>query len=150
MTTPRLRGTIMTLCGHDGIGRHARFRFLCFALGFESPCPHQITGIPLLGVPVIKIQRGDSNISIQPAGGRLGNSGSTELRPYDLPSANRQRVPMPAPNISKSLLGFGDIFVCAREGTRERPLRKHASGMFLGRGRVPQIPDASGTDVDGI
>ena len=58
MTTSRLRGTIMTLCGHDGIGRHARFRFLCFALGFESPCPHQITGIPLWGVPVIKIQRG--------------------------------------------------------------------------------------------
>ena len=28
--------------GHDGIGRHARFRFSCSdALGFESPCPHQ-------------------------------------------------------------------------------------------------------------
>ena len=27
--------------GHDGIGRHARFRFSCSnALGFESPCPH--------------------------------------------------------------------------------------------------------------
>ena len=32
----------------------------------------------------------------------------------------------------------------------ERPLRKHAGGMFLGRGRVPQISDASGTDVDEI
>ena len=30
----------------------------------------------------------------------------------------------------------------------ERPLRKHASGMFSGRGRVPQIQDASDTDVD--
>ena len=32
----------------------------------------------------------------------------------------------------------------------ERPLRKHAGGMFLGRRRVPQISDASGTDVDEI
>ena len=32
----------------------------------------------------------------------------------------------------------------------ERPLRKHAGGMFLDRGRVPQISDASGTDVDEI
>jgi len=32
----------------------------------------------------------------------------------------------------------------------ERPLRKHAGGMFLGRGRVPRIPDASLGDVDGI
>ena len=31
------------ICGHDGIGRHARFRFSCSdALGFESPCPHQL------------------------------------------------------------------------------------------------------------
>ena len=29
------------ICGHDGIGRHAGFRFLCSdALGFKSPCPH--------------------------------------------------------------------------------------------------------------
>ena len=31
----------------------------------------------------------------------------------------------------------------------ERPLRKHAGGMFLGRGRVLWFPDTSGTDVDG-
>lgn len=32
------------ICGHDGIGRHARFRFSWSnPLGFESPCPHQIT-----------------------------------------------------------------------------------------------------------
>ena len=31
------------ICGHDGIGRHASFRFSCFtALGFESPCPHHV------------------------------------------------------------------------------------------------------------
>ena len=31
------------ICGHDGIGRHARFRFSCSdALGFESPCPHHV------------------------------------------------------------------------------------------------------------
>lgn len=31
------------ICGHDGIGRHARFRFSWSnPLGFESPCPHQI------------------------------------------------------------------------------------------------------------
>ena len=31
----------LNICGHDGIGRHARFRFSCSdALGFESPCPH--------------------------------------------------------------------------------------------------------------
>ena len=35
-------GLAAHICGHDGIGRHARFRFSCFpALGFESPCPHQ-------------------------------------------------------------------------------------------------------------
>ena len=32
----------------------------------------------------------------------------------------------------------------------ERPLKKHAGGMFLGRGRVPQISGASGTDVNEI
>jgi hypothetical protein len=32
----------------------------------------------------------------------------------------------------------------------ERPLRKYAGGIFLGRGRVLPISDASGTDVDGI
>jgi len=32
----------------------------------------------------------------------------------------------------------------------ERPLIKHAGGMFLGRGRVLQISDASGMDVDEI
>ena len=32
--------------GHDGIGRHARFRFLCQpACGFESHYPHQIKGL---------------------------------------------------------------------------------------------------------
>lgn len=30
----------------------------------------------------------------------------------------------------------------------ERLLRKHAGGMLLGRGRVPQISDASSMDVD--
>ena len=32
----------------------------------------------------------------------------------------------------------------------EKPLKKRAGGTFLGRGRVPQISDASGTDVDEI
>ena len=32
----------------------------------------------------------------------------------------------------------------------ERPLRKHAGGMFSGRGRVLQIQDAFGTNVDGF
>ena len=31
----------------------------------------------------------------------------------------------------------------------ERPLKKHAGGMFLGRGRFPWLPDASHRDVDG-
>ena len=32
--------------GHDGIGRHARFRFSCSdTLGFESPCPHHIKAL---------------------------------------------------------------------------------------------------------
>ena len=35
-------------------------------------------------------------------------------------------------------------------GGLERPLRKHAGGMFLGRGRVPQISDAFQRNVDGI
>ena len=37
------------ICGHDGIGRHARFRFSCSdALGFESPCPHQKSTMVLI------------------------------------------------------------------------------------------------------
>ena len=32
----------------------------------------------------------------------------------------------------------------------ERPLRKQSGGLFLGRGRVLCIADASGTDVDAI
>ena len=31
----------------------------------------------------------------------------------------------------------------------ERPFKKHAGGMFLGRGRFPWLPDASCKDVDG-
>ena len=30
----------------------------------------------------------------------------------------------------------------------ERPLKKQSGGLFLGRGRVPQLSDASGSDVD--
>lgn len=41
-----------------------------------------------------------------------------------------------------------EIFLFAREMGLERPLRNHAGGMFLARGRVPQNQDASGTDVD--
>ena len=37
-----------------------------------------------------------------------------------------------------------------REMGLERPFKKHAGGMFLGRGRVPQILDASCRDVDKI
>ena len=44
--------------------------------------------------------------------------------------------------------GMAHFLVCG--AGLERPLRKHAGGMFLGRGRVPQNPDASGTDVDGF
>ena len=40
-------------------------------------------------------------------------------------------------------------FFAAQMGL-ERPLRKHAGGMFLGRGRVPQSSDASRRDVDEI
>ena len=38
-------------------------------------------------------------------------------------------------------------FYFARKGL-ERPLRKHASGMFLGRGRVPGCIDAPSMGVD--
>ena len=39
----RMWYTGIAVCGYDEIGRHARFRFSCSdALGFESPCPHQI------------------------------------------------------------------------------------------------------------
>ena len=44
--------------------------------------------------------------------------------------------------------GVTGIF-CAEMGL-ERPLRKRAGGTFLGRGRVPQNPDATGTVVDGL
>ena len=40
------------------------------------------------------------------------------------------------------------IFYGMGGGTR-KAVKKHAGGMFLGRGRVPGLPDASGTDVDG-
>ena len=60
----------------------------------------------------------------------------------------------PAPNIFKSHSGFGDIFVCARDGTRkgglaEGKVTKCPVDTLLARGRVLQDPDASGTDVDG-
>jgi hypothetical protein len=34
-----------------------------------------------------------------------------------------------------------DVLLFCRTGI-ERPLRKHAGGMFLGRGRFPLLPDA--------
>ena len=35
--------SIATICGYDGIGRHAGFRFLCLtASGFKSPYPHHM------------------------------------------------------------------------------------------------------------
>ena len=49
----------------------------------------------------------------------------------------RQKEDHPMGGLLFGLVGF------------ERPLRKHASGMFLGRGRVLWFPDTSGTDVDG-
>ena len=52
-----------------------------------------------------------------------------------------------APKNPNALMGVR-ILLCRME--LERPLRKRAGGMFLGRGRVSQIPDASGTDVDGL
>ena len=42
---------------------------------------------------------------------------------------------------------FGSAHIFIAQIGLERPLRKHAGGMFLGRGRVPQNQDASGTDV---
>jgi len=50
--------------------------------------------------------------------------------------------------ISATPYGVADIFML--EMGLERPLRKHAGGMFLGRGRVPRISDASSMDVDEI
>ena len=52
--------------------------------------------------------------------------------------------------ISPNSFWDSEIFLFGRELGLERPFRKHASDMFLGRGRVLQISDASGTDVDGI
>ena len=41
ITARRIRGGLFLIRGHDEIGRHAGFRFLCRkALGFKSPCPH--------------------------------------------------------------------------------------------------------------
>ena len=42
----------------------------------------------------------------------------------------------------------GVLFGLLREMGLERPLRKHAGGMFLGRGRVLLFSDASRRDVD--
>ena len=41
----------MVICGYDGIGRHARFRFSCFACGFESHYPYQKESHPSGGFP---------------------------------------------------------------------------------------------------
>ena len=41
------------------------------------------------------------------------------------------------------------FLVISEDGTR-KAVKKHAGGMFLGRGRVPQISDASTLDVDEI
>ena len=50
----------------------------------------------------------------------------------------------------KSECPYGHSDFLMLEMGLERPLRKHAGGMFLGRGRVPQISDASRRDVDEI
>ena len=65
-----------------------------------------------------------------------------------LPIFVRGSSPISRTKISATPYGVADIFML--EMGLERPLRKHAGGMFLGRGRVPQISDASGTDVDEI
>ena len=57
------------------------------------------------------------------------------------------RVPSLAPKNPDTHSGIW-IFYCLMG--LERPLRKYAGGIFLGRGRVLPISDASGTDVDGI
>ena len=56
------------------------------------------------------------------------------------------RFPYGSPN--KKGHPFGCPFFVCRTGI-ERPLRKCASGTFLGRGRFPWLPDASRRDVDG-
>ena len=56
------------------------------------------------------------------------------------------RFPYGSPN--KKGHPFGCPFFVCRTGI-ERPLRKCASGTFLGRGRFPWLPDASPRDVDG-
>jgi len=56
----------------------------------------------------------------------------------------------PISRTKKSECPYGHSDFLMLELGLERPLRKHAGGMFLGRGRVPQISDASDTDVDEI
>ena len=56
--------------------------------------------------------------------------------------------PISRTKISATPYGVADIFML--EMGLERPLNTRAGGTFLGRGRVPQHPDASGTAVDGF
>ena len=48
----------------------------------------------------------------------------------------------------KNRAAFAALFFLVLSGF-ERPLRKHAGGMFLGRGRILCFPDAPQAGVDG-
>ena len=84
----------------------------------------KISAAPYRAADIFMLEGWDSKNSIQPAGGRLGNSGWTELPPYDLPSANRQQFPSLAtlfvkfpPNIF-TLHNFFNSFLTGDFGSR--------------------------------
>ena len=142
--------------------------------GFESHLSHQNIGYPFTGWPIFLYSRWDSKARAERSEG-IKQSRGLFYRAWESPlnlrrirngcgsnsnmsgaekvlvqrTFSKSPIRTLAPNISESHLGFGDIFVCTRDGTR-KAVKKPCCGMVLGRGRVPQISNASGTDVHGL
>ncbi len=112
--------------------------------GFESHLSHQKTGYPS-GVTGFFAEMGLERPSIKHASGMFLGRG----RVPQISDASHWDVDEICEKAPKNRLPFwGDRFFCG-DGTRKAVI-KHAGGMFLGRGRVPQISDASHWDVDEI
>ncbi len=86
--------------------------------------------LPLTGRPIFLCSKdGTRKIQSNLPGGRLGNSGWTELPPYDLPSANQQRVPSLAPKYRLPLTGR-PIFLCSMGLEKFNPTCRGQVGQF--------------------
>ena len=148
--------------------------------GFESHLSHQNIGYPFTGWPIFLYSRWDSKARPERSEG-IKQSRGLFYRAWESPlnlrrirngcgsnsnmsgaekvlvqrTFSKSPIRTLAPNISELLLGFGDVFVYARDGTRKAGLAfgkatKCPVDTLLARGSVPQVSDPSQRDVDEI